>query len=1078
MPENRCQNCSAPLAAHALGDHCPRCLLLRGLESNASGSYRDTLGQPPRAGSVLETISSTVGTVPHVLLRDTAIGEEPSPIARPMKDTDATLRYRIDGEIARGGMGRVLKGRDPDLGRDVALKVLREDLRENTDLVRRFVEEAQIGGQLQHSGIVPIYELGTFADKRPFFSMKLVKGQTLADLLVARSAPTEDLPRFLSIFASIAQTMAYAHTRGVIHRDLKPSNVMVGSFGEVQVMDWGLAKVLHRGGVVADAKAGKEPPPETMIATARSGSDAELSHAGSILGTPSYMAPEKARGETEAINERADVFALGSILCEILTGSPAFRGRTSGEIVRKAVRGETADALPRLEVCGAEAELIALAKECLAVEPEDRPRDANDVSERITAYLAGVQERLRATELARAAESARAEEAIVRVGAERRARRFQVGLAASLLLLTIAGGLGLTYYLQQRQAGAARVASALKEATLLRDQAVANHDDPARWPAALAGVKRADAALAEGGDPAARQQLAALGQEVQAGADAAERDKQLLVKLVDIRSAQPDEPSSATDAAYAAAFRAAGIDLDALEPKAAGARIAARPEPVRLAMVAALDHWTGVRKARGQGETWRKIVAVARAADPDPDRDALRAALAVEDKAKRLEQIRPLAAKADATTWSPASLALLASTLAGAGDMEAAVRVLRRASGVHPTDAWVHHMLGLLLEKSTPPRREEAIQAYAAARALRPETGHELAHALEKTGRSEEAEAVFRDLVSRRPEIASHLTSLAIHLKGRGRDDEAGLFLERAIAAGRKAIELDPKHALAPYNLGIALAAKGQFDEAIACYRTAIELDPKHATTHVNLGVTLAAKGQFDEAIACYRTAITLDPKSAMAHSNLGGALWWAKGQLDDAIAAWRRATELGSKTARPLLAQADRAAAARDKFADFENGRYTPATTGERLGMAAWCQTIKRNHTATRLYADTFAADPKLAADLEAGQRYNAACAAAMAAAGQHEDAEKTRLRKQPLDWLRADLALWTKQLESGQPADRAEVPQWLWRWKQETDLAAIRDAAALAKLPVEERTACEQLWTDVAALLKRAQEGTSTTR
>ncbi len=160
-------------------------------------------------------------------------------------------------------MGAILKGRDPDLGRDVAIKVLREDRRDNAELVRRFVEEAQIGGQSQHPGLVPIYELGTFADQRPFFSMKLVKGQTLADLLADRATPAEDLPRFLSIFASIAQTMAYAHTRGVIHRDLKPSNVMVGSFGEVQVMDWGLAKVLPRGGVVHDAKAGKEPPSET-----------------------------------------------------------------------------------------------------------------------------------------------------------------------------------------------------------------------------------------------------------------------------------------------------------------------------------------------------------------------------------------------------------------------------------------------------------------------------------------------------------------------------------------------------------------------------------------------------------------------------------------------------------------------------------------------------------------------------------------------------------------------------------------------------------------------------------------------
>jgi serine/threonine-protein kinase len=116
----------------------------------------------------------------------------------------------------------------------------------------------------------------------------------------------------------------------VIHRDLKPSNVMLGSFGEVQVMDWGLAKVLPRGGVVDDATAGRPDRHETVIATARSGSDdADASRAGSVMGTPSYMAPEQARGEIEQIDERSDVFALGSILCEILTGQPAFSGRSS-----------------------------------------------------------------------------------------------------------------------------------------------------------------------------------------------------------------------------------------------------------------------------------------------------------------------------------------------------------------------------------------------------------------------------------------------------------------------------------------------------------------------------------------------------------------------------------------------------------------------------------------------------------------------------------------------------------------------------------------------------------------------------
>src|ERR1700733_5786260 len=166
-------------------------------------------------------------------------------------------------------MGAVLKGRDADLGRDLAVKVLLEAHREKPELLRRFVEEAQISGQLQHPGIVPVYELGTFADSRPYFTMKLVKGRTLAALLHERDNPEHDLPRFLGIFEQVCQTVAYAHARGVIHRDLKPSNVMVGSFGEVQVMDWGLAKVLPQGGIADETAA--QPVPESAIVTVRSG---------------------------------------------------------------------------------------------------------------------------------------------------------------------------------------------------------------------------------------------------------------------------------------------------------------------------------------------------------------------------------------------------------------------------------------------------------------------------------------------------------------------------------------------------------------------------------------------------------------------------------------------------------------------------------------------------------------------------------------------------------------------------------------------------------------------------------------
>src|SRR5262245_55558500 len=153
-------------------------------------------------------------------------------------------------------MGAVLSGRDVDLGRDLAIKVLLEKYVDRPEVARRFIEEAQIGGQLQHPGVVPVYDIGRFGE-RPFFTMKLVKGHTLAHLLGERADHTQNWARFLADLLKVAQTVAYAHAKGMIHRDLKPANVMVGAFGEVQVMDWGLAKVLAEGGVADEERASR-----------------------------------------------------------------------------------------------------------------------------------------------------------------------------------------------------------------------------------------------------------------------------------------------------------------------------------------------------------------------------------------------------------------------------------------------------------------------------------------------------------------------------------------------------------------------------------------------------------------------------------------------------------------------------------------------------------------------------------------------------------------------------------------------------------------------------------------------------
>ena len=186
--------------------------------------------------SAFDYLQERVGTASSALALD--VNEEAATVTKPgALELDerprGRPRYRVAGEIARGGVGRVFKGRDHEIGRDVAIKVLLERHAANSAMVRRFLEEAQIEGQLEHPGVVPVHEVGYLNDNRPFFTMKLVKGETLSVLLRNRKAPREDRRRFLAIFEKVLETMAYAHSNGVIHRDLKPSNIMVGAFGEI-----------------------------------------------------------------------------------------------------------------------------------------------------------------------------------------------------------------------------------------------------------------------------------------------------------------------------------------------------------------------------------------------------------------------------------------------------------------------------------------------------------------------------------------------------------------------------------------------------------------------------------------------------------------------------------------------------------------------------------------------------------------------------------------------------------------------------------------------------------------------------
>jgi serine/threonine protein kinase len=276
------------------------------------------------------------------------------------------------------------------------MKVLLPHHARNAAMVRRFVEEAQIAGQLQHPGILQVYELGLQSDRRPCFTMRLIKGRTLQELLDTRRGPADDRRRVLVVFEQVCQAIAYAHAPGVIHRDLKPGNVMVGSFGEVQVVDWGLARV------IGDAAAGARPG-DTVIETTRPESEGSLS--GSVMGTPAYMPPEQARGELDRLDERCDVFALGAILCEILTGRPPYEGP---DALSQAREGRLDAARRRIDAAEAGPELRALVRSCLAP-LERRPRHAGLVASALSSYPSSVEERARAADLAAAEARATAE---------------------------------------------------------------------------------------------------------------------------------------------------------------------------------------------------------------------------------------------------------------------------------------------------------------------------------------------------------------------------------------------------------------------------------------------------------------------------------------------------------------------------------------------------------------------------------------------------------------------------------------------------------------------------------------------
>lgn len=318
-----------------------------------------------------------------------------------LEDRKGNSRYKLLGEVARGGMGAVLRVRDEDLNRNLAMKVVLGKAPRSGDTpeadpktLARFLEEAQITGQLDHPGIVPVHELGLDPGGRAYFTMKLVKGEDFSKIIEKVHGPDESwtLTRALNVLLKVCEAMSYAHAKGVIHRDLKPANIMVGRFEEVHVMDWGLARVLGekdthdlRIADVADTRSfdtarhqEREQRPDTPLVTMD----------GTIVGTPAYMPPEQARGELAEVDRRSDVYALGSVLYHLLTGQVPFVPR-GARVSPRTILIRVLDGPPKAvhQLAPVPAELEAICDKAMARRPAERYASTAELAEDLRDFL-------------------------------------------------------------------------------------------------------------------------------------------------------------------------------------------------------------------------------------------------------------------------------------------------------------------------------------------------------------------------------------------------------------------------------------------------------------------------------------------------------------------------------------------------------------------------------------------------------------------------------------------------------------------------------------------------------------------
>jgi serine/threonine-protein kinase len=997
------------------------------------------------------------------LLRDELEAMFPPEVTKfepPSDSLPSIPGYEINSILGRGGMGVVYKARHLKLNRSVAIKMLVGGPYSTSRELARLLREAEVEAALRHPNIVQIYDVDEFGGL-PFFTMEYVEGGTLAEKLNGVPLTARDASNLL---LTLAQAVDAAHRAEIIHRDLKPNNVLLCGDGTPKIADFGLARHFGRQG-------------QNTLTCA-------------MVGTPSYMAPEQAAGKPH-VGPAADIYSLGAILYEMLTGRPPFRAETALETQRQVVSEEPVP--PSRLNARVPRDLETICLKCLRKDPSHRYAAASALADDLERFSEGRPIRARPLWLG------------ARVWRWSRRNPSSAALVVTAIIVlgaTLSGG----FWLQQQQANR-RAQAALREGE--QQQAMKAALDEAaklekqdRWPEARAVLESGLHVLDSGGQPSFGAPLR------QAHTDAV-----LVTELEEVRlllsEGKTESRGLTAPQLYANAFERYGLPVKKLAPAELAARI--HESAIHDMIIAYLHDWLYWAPDKDCGP----LRAVLDRADGDEWRRAYRDADAGLDTDKLLE----LANAPGAAAQPPLLLSGLAGRLSFMGKGAAIIEFLRDAQQHHADDFWINFLLATLLEAEQP---REAVGYYRAAVAIRPSSDQayvKLGRALNLIGSTDEGIAAFRIAIKLNPHSEA-AKEMALTYSGR---------LEESRAAWAKRLELDPAdhdswngyaelclylgreddYRHARHDLLIRFGATtdpwiaertsraclllpatgNELHQAVALAERATAVDRlQYAATYpwflFAKGLAEYRQGRFEEAISIMRSdaSSVLNPGPALiiamalhqseqtdeARETLASAILsydWSEDQV--------RATQ--GCILHSLRREAERMIL--PNLPAFLEGKYQPRDNDERLAMLGACQFSNRTVAMAGLYAGAFVADPSLADDLEAGHRYNAARAAALAGCGHGEDAtglgqeDRKRWRDQARKWLQEELAARVRALDADPDAARAGVRQTLTRWRKDPDLAGVRDPGELDKLAADEQKDYLALWTGVATLFGRCQ-------